>query len=83
MRRGRGQQQVPHLQPYLQPSAAIAKHVSEVWAQAVVGSRLNGQADALGAGLLAVLDGLSHTAGGVACRSQVTHTGNTHEAVRA
>lgn len=44
-----------HLDPDLEPRAAVVEHVAEVAAQAVVGPRLYGDADALGATPLRVL----------------------------
>lgn len=42
------------LHAHFQACAAVAQHVLEVWGEAVIRPRLDGQADALGAALLAV-----------------------------
>ena len=46
---------VTHLNTDLEPSAAVEQHVAEVAPQAVVGPRLYGDADTLGAAPLRVL----------------------------
>lgn len=68
------------LHPHLQAGAAVGQHVCEVGRQAVVGPRLDGQADALGAALLRVAHRLGHVGAAVA-RQRVVQV--AHEVVPA
>ena len=53
------------------PSAAVDEHVREMWLEAVVGSRLDRDADALGVALLRVRHGLLDVVARVARESIV------------
>ena len=57
------------------PRAAVRQHLREVRRKAVVGARLDSEADALGAALLAEAHGLVHVRRGVPGQRvvQVTH----------
>jgi hypothetical protein len=59
----------------LEARAAVAQHFTEMWLETVVGTRLNGESNALDVALLAVLDGLVHVVAAVAreCVVQVAH----------